>query len=233
MKQGENYAPKYTNAELEEFRAELEKKVKEPVYLEIEKYRYQYDFYQKHRHVYNTICCKKINTKIKYSIELYKKYNKEKIEEIREASIKVSSVKEEFEQEVEKKIREDVMFWIKESKYHLIYDRVHFEPEEFDEEVAYKCGLQPFIYINHDIGEELKLLAVVDEDNECEARLDAYQAITSGGTRKYNVLEDYEFTEKYLEKILGKEIVEEMEKKLARSNKVKFYFENSKILQEK
>ena len=230
MTQRENYAPKYTNAELEGFRTELEKKVKEPVYLEIEKYRYQYDFYQTHRHIYNTINCKKINTEIKYSIELYKKYNKEKIEEVRR---KWGSIKEEFDKEVEKKIMEDIMYAIEESKYHLVYDRVHFEPEGFDEEVAYKCGLQPFIYINHDTGEELELLAVVGEEAECEARLDAYQAITSGETRKYNVLEDYEFTEKYLNKILSKEIVEEMEKKLARSNKVKLYFENSKILQEK
>ena len=226
MKQGENYTPKYTNAELEEFRAELEQKVKEPVYLEIEKYRYQYDFYQTHRHIYNTICCKKINTEIKYSTELYKKYNKEKIEEIRR---KWGSIKEEFDQEVEKKIRDDVMFCIKESKYHLVYDRVYFEPEKFDEEVGYRCGLMPFIYKNYDTREELKLLAVVGEEAECEARLDAYQAITSGGVRKYNVLEGYEFTEKYLNKILRKEIVEEMGKKLVKSNKVKFYFENSNI----
>ena len=226
MTQRENYTPKYTKAELEEFRAELEKKIKEPVYLEIEKYRYQHNYYQTHRHIYNTICCKKINTEIKYNSELYKKYNKEKIEEVRR---KWGSIKEEFEQEVEKKIKEDMMLSIKESKYHLIYDIVHFEPEEFDEEVGYRCRLQPFIYINHDTGEELKLLAVVGEEAECEARLDAYQAITSGETRKYNVLENYEFTEKYLEKILGKEIVEEMEKKLVKSNKVKFYFENNNI----
>ena len=155
---------------------------------------------------------------------MYKKYNKEKIEEVRR---KWGSIKEEFDKEAEKKIREDIMYSIKESKYHLVYDRVHFELEEFDEEVAYRCGLQPFIYKNYDTREELKLLAVVGEEAECEARLDAYQAITSGETIKYNVLENYEFTEKYLEKILGKEIVEEMEKKLARSNKVKLYFENS------
>ena len=226
MTQGEKYTPKYTATELNGFRAELEEKIKKQVFLKIERYHHKHGYYKTHRHVYDTICCKKITTEIKYSRELYQKYNKERIEKIKgwyRARKKIEEI-----------IREEIMCSIKNSNYHLIYDIVHFEPEEFDEGVAYRCGLHPFIYINHDvvnskanIKQRLNLLAVVDRDeDECQARLDAYQAITSGMIRKYNILEDEEYSKEYLERILGKEIIEEMEKRLIRNNTVKFYFEN-------
>lgn len=233
MIQEEKYTPKYTATELEEFKTELEKKMKKQVFLQIEKYRYKHGYYKTHGHIYDMLCCKKINTEIKYSRKLYEKYNKERIEEIRRWYRAREEREEETEKKIEEAIREDIMSSIKNSNYHLIYDIVHFEPEEFDEEVAYKCGLQPFIYVNHDVvnrrdntKQRLKLLAVVGDEHECEARLDVYQAITSGMIRKYNILEDKEYSKEYLKRILGKEIMEEMEKKLIRNYTVKFYFEN-------
>ena len=65
-----------------------------------------------------------------------------------------------------------------------------------------------------------------EKDYECEARLDVYQAITSGTIQKYNILEDKEYTKEYLERTFGKELIKEMRKKLIRDYTVKFYFQN-------
>ena len=159
MTQGEKYEPTYIAIELKEFKAELEEKIKKQVFLKIEKYQHKGNYYQAHSHIYDTICCKKINTEIKYSRELYEKYHREKIEEIKEACRRGKKTGEEIEKEIEGKIREDIMCCIKKSNYHLIFDIVHFEAEKFDEESAYRCGLQPFIYINHDIKTNIEVIS--------------------------------------------------------------------------
>ena len=100
----------------------------------------------------------------------------------------------------------------------LAYWTIYFEPETFDEEIAYKCDLQPFTYCNSETGEERDLLALGGCGMDLSPRLDAYQALTSGKIDPSSSLLKGQ-DKAYAEYVIGKELAKEALQKAKMSDK--------------
>ena len=91
---------------------------------------------------------------------------------------------------LENKIREDgldLLFKDYDNKSNNILDfisnqNIYYEPRNFSEESAYKCGLIPFSFLNKN------LLAVDKSDKHSSIKLDAYQALTGNSIPKNSEL---------------------------------------------
>ena len=178
----------YRHEEIEEFREELEKRIKREVFLEIEANHYREDFYEESP-VNSLLLWNKKDKGIEYNVGLYKKYKKESIHE---------------------NIRRIMAHRVELGSYNR--NRTIFKPKEYNEEVALRCGLMPFKYVGDNREVELVMLSVYpDYVFFMKPKLDAYQAIMSRSISRRNVLES---NEEYFKQIVGKEITEEVKKRL-------------------
>lgn len=93
----------------------------------------------------------------------------------------------------------------------LSYKTVYFKPLEYNEEIAFECGLIPFKYCGEE--KELELLALGGVGMDLSPRLDAYQALTDGTIDKGSKL----FSEKrYFQQVVGKELTEKVLKAICK-----------------
>ena len=191
----------YTYEELEDIRERLKKKIKREVLLEIETNHYREDFYQENP-VHSLLFWNKEDEDIDYNKKLYEKYNKESIYE---------------------NIRRIMPYKVRLGSYD---GSTILKPKQYNEEVALRCGLMPFKYVGSNREREIKLVMLCV--HPCymflmKPRLDAYQALMSGSISRGNVLES---NEEYFKQVVGKEITEEVKKRLEKKCMVFFCFQN-------
>lgn len=130
---------------------------------------------------------------IEYDRHLLAEYHKDKL------YFSYSDNNDKGEQEI------DELFW-----NALSHCSIYFEPLVFDEEIALKCGLTPFIY------KDKNLLALSGCGIDFSPRLDAYQALTHKTIDRNS---RFFFTanrpDKYFEYAVSKELAEEVLKAIA------------------
>ena len=107
------------------------------------------------------------------------------------------------------------------------FDAIIFQPKEYNEEIALKCGLMPFRYTGGSGDREIKLIMLCVYPCYTlfmKPRLDAYQVLMSGSISKMNLLES---NERYFRQVVGEKITEEVKKRLEEKYTVYFYFQNN------
>ena len=202
MTKRERHIPKYISIELEEFRAELEERIKREVFLEIQNHYYREDFYEGSR-VHSLSLWNKEDKGIDYNKELYKKYKKESIHENMRRVMPYTAILGSYN------------------------DAIIFEPRKYNEEVALRCGLMPFKYVGGNRNREVKLITLgvyPDSAFFVRPRLDAYQALMSGSISQKSILES---NKGYFKRVVGEGMTEEVKKRLEKKCKVYFYFQNN------
>ena len=152
---------------------------------------YEDAFYTKHQiDLYNDCG---VYENIEYDRQLLAEYYKD------DMVFSYSADNDKWEQEI------DELFW-----NALSHWTIYFEPLVFDEEIALKCGLTPFIY------KDKNLLALSGFGIDFSPRLDAYQALTHKTIDRNS---RFFFTanrpDKYFEYAVSKELAEEVLKAIS------------------
>jgi hypothetical protein len=149
-------------------------------------------FYQTHKNIFNF----DDNGYIKY--EQYEELIEENNYFEDEIQEYINELDEEDKENDEEELRSEAIDSIIEK---IIIWLVYFEPQEFNKEIAKKCGLVAFTY------NDIELLGLNGCGMDFSPRLDAYQALTTGTIDKNSKL--FGQTE-YFEHVIGKELTQEV-----------------------
>lgn len=110
------------------------------------------------------------------------------------------------EQEISEIIEQE--FWADLNYHYVLFDGVFYEPTKSNYEAALECGLTLFFHRNYS-GASRNLLALSGGKVHVPIRLDAYQVLTH---RTIDAKSEFFTKQEYYEEILGKELVEKMNK---------------------
>jgi hypothetical protein len=110
----------------------------------------------------------------------------------------INELDEEDKEKDEEELKSEAIDSIIEKIMMLL---VYFEPQEFNKEIAKKCGLVAFTY------NDIELLGLNGYGMDYFPRLDAYQALTTGTIDKNSKLFGQIV---YFEHVIGKELTQEV-----------------------